>query len=113
MHANTNEPHLGWREEGTTAPEIERRIQQHKTLMGATQELIRSYENMAVQVAGSGADNDELLRQAFVMLAGNKYAVEMRWESVEFTSVMRWLADHLESFRREEEEEGEGVYFVG
>ncbi|KAF2678419.1 hypothetical protein K458DRAFT_480896 [Lentithecium fluviatile CBS 122367] len=102
-----------WREEGTTAPEIERRIQQHRTLMGATQELMRSFEDMAAQVTGSGADCDELLRQAFVVLAGNKYAVEMRWDPIEFTTVMRWLGEHLESFQRDEEEEGEGVYFVG
>lgn len=103
---------IGWREEGTTTPEIERRIQQHQTLMGATRELIRNYEDIA-QVAGVGADNDEYLRQAFVVLAGEKYAVELQWKNVEFTGVMRWLADHLEAFRRDEEEEGEGVYFVG
>lgn len=111
-YIDTDDAPLGWCEEGTTAPEIERRIQQHKTLMGATQELIRGYEDMA-QVVGTGADNDELLRQAIVVVAGHKYAVEMRWETVEFTSVMRWLADHLETFQREEQEEGEGVYFVG
>lgn len=104
---------LGWREEGTTAPEIERRIQQHRTLMGATRELIRNWEDIG-QVAGAGAaDKDELLRQAFVVLAGEKYAVELQWKSVEFTGVMRWLAEHLEGFRREEEEEGEGVYYFG
>jgi hypothetical protein len=111
-HMYTHSSFIGWREEGTTAPEIERRIQQHRTLMGATQELIRGFEDMA-QVLGNGADSDELLRQAFVLVAGNKYAVEMRWETVEFTSVVRWLADHLATFQREEQEEGEGVYYVG
>lgn len=92
--------------------EIARRIQQHKTLMAATRELLRGYEDMG-SVAGSGADNDEFLRQAFVVLAGNKYAVEMRWNSVEFDSVMRWLGNSLEKFKAEEEEEGESEYYVG
>ena len=35
------------------------------------------------------------------------------WKNVEFTGVMRWLAEHLEAYRRDEEDGGEGVYFVG
>ncbi|CAI6340129.1 unnamed protein product [Periconia digitata] len=101
-----------WREEGTSAPEIERRIQQHRTLMSATRELLRAYQDIAPISSGRDSDNDELLRQAFVVLAGSKYAVEMQWASVEFDGVMRWLANHLEGFIRDEEEQGEGKYYV-
>ncbi|KAL5375643.1 hypothetical protein DPSP01_011002 [Paraphaeosphaeria sporulosa] len=97
-----------WGEEGTTAPEIERRIEQHRTLMGATREIIRSFEDIA-QVAGAGADHDELLRQALVVLAGNKYAVELQWKSVEFVGLMQWLANALENY--EKEQEGDTVYY--
>ncbi|KAJ4350212.1 uncharacterized protein N0V89_008833 [Didymosphaeria variabile] len=97
-----------WGEEGTTAPEIERRIEQHRTLMSATREIIRSFEDIA-QVAGAGADHDELLRQALVVLAGNKYAVELQWKNVEFVGLMQWLAGALESY--EKEQEGDTVYY--
>lgn len=112
FHGCANEDVAGWHEEGSTAAEIQRRIQQHRTLMGASRELLRNYEDIT-QVAGSDVDNDELLRQAFVVLAGPKYAVELQWKTVEFMGAMEWLSVHLERFRREEEEEGEGVYFVG
>ncbi|KAL1609940.1 hypothetical protein SLS60_001605 [Paraconiothyrium brasiliense] len=99
-----------WGEEGTTAPEIERRIEQHRTLMSATREIIRSFEDIA-QVAGAGAgtDHDELLRQALVVLAGNKYAVELQWKNVEFVGLMQWLASALEGY--EKEQEGDTVYY--
>ncbi|PVI06083.1 hypothetical protein DM02DRAFT_582997 [Periconia macrospinosa] len=102
-----------WREEGTSAPEIERRIQQHRTLMSATRELLRAYQDIAIISSGRDSDNDELLRQAFVVLAGSKYAVEMQWANVEFDGVMRWLSNHLEAFMRDEEEQGEGRYYLG
>jgi hypothetical protein len=50
-----------------------------------------------------------LLRQAFVIIAGEKFAVEMRWNPIEFTRVISWLGESLEPFRRTEEEEGRGT----
>ncbi|KAF1959495.1 hypothetical protein CC80DRAFT_439271 [Byssothecium circinans] len=101
-----------WRAEGKTPDEIERRIQQHRTLMGATRELLRSYD-MIQPIDGPETDKDELLRQAFVVLAGERYAVELQWKTVEFTDVMEWLANSLKLFMRSEEEEGESRYYVG
>jgi len=49
-------------------------------------------------------DKDELLRQAIVVFVGPKHAVEMEWKPVEFTAIVRWLAEPLEEFRREQEE---------
>ncbi|PSN67277.1 hypothetical protein BS50DRAFT_494499 [Corynespora cassiicola Philippines] len=97
-----------WRNEGSSAPEIERRIAQHRTLMGATQQLILNWQDI-----GPGVDKDELLRQAFVVLAGEKYAVEMQWKSVEFSGTVSWLSEHLESFREDEKREGDGLYYLG
>ncbi|CAO2648040.1 Nn.00g089620.m01.CDS01 [Neocucurbitaria sp. VM-36] len=102
---------LGWRTEGHTTAEIERRIQQHRTLMGATQTLMAAFEDIG-QGFGLGPnvviDRDELLRQAIVVLAGDKYAVEMQWQTIEFAGLVGWLGEHLEMFRKEEEEEGRG-----
>ncbi|KAJ4382086.1 hypothetical protein N0V86_002415 [Didymella sp. IMI 355093] len=98
-----------WNSEGQSAPEIERRIQQHRTLMGATQSIITNFDDVG-QGFGLGhglvVDRDELLRQAFVVLAGEKFAVEMRWNPIEFTRVISWLGESLEPFRRTEEEDG-------
>lgn len=102
----------GWSAEGHTTAEIERRIQQHRTLMGCTQTIIANFEDVG-QGFGLGpnvaVDRDELLRQALVVLAGEKYAVEMQWKPIEFTATMAWLHEHLENFRREEEEDGKGM----
>ncbi|PZC96274.1 hypothetical protein A1F95_05486 [Pyrenophora tritici-repentis] len=97
-----------WSAEGGSRAEIERRIQQHKTLMGCTQTIIANFEDVG-QGFGLGpnvaVDRDELLRQALVVLAGEKYAVEMQWKAVEFTATMAWLHEHLELFRKDEDEE--------
>lgn len=102
----------GWSAEGHTTAEIERRIQQHRTLMGCTQTIIANFEDVG-QGFGLGpnvaVDRDELLRQALVVLAGERYAVEMQWKPIEFTATMAWLHEHLENFRREEEEDGKGM----
>ncbi|KAF2633668.1 hypothetical protein BU25DRAFT_405537 [Macroventuria anomochaeta] len=108
-----------WNSEGQSAPEIERRIQQHRTLMGATQTIITNFEDIG-QGFGVGhghglmVDRDELLRQAFVVLAGEKFAVEMLWKPIEFTRVVSWLGESVEPFRKTEEEEGRGtLWYVG
>ena len=85
--------------------------------MGCTQTLIANFSDVG-KGFGLGpnvaVDRDELLRQAIVVLAGEKYAMEMQWEKVEFSAAVDWLGGHLEDFRREEEEEGRGaVWFVG
>jgi hypothetical protein len=85
--------------------------------MGCTQTLIANFEDVG-QGFGLGpnvvVDRDELLRQAIMVLAGEKYALEMSWSVMEFTSMVRWLGEHLESFRREEEEDGRGMaWYVG
>lgn len=98
----------GWGEEGTTAPEIERRIEQHRTLMEATREILRGYQEIPLE-AEAPADHDELLRQALVVLAGSKYAVELQWGNVEFVGLMQWLAHALETYEREQE--GDTMYY--
>jgi hypothetical protein len=115
-HLNTDRS-LGWNSEGQSAPEIERRIQQHRTLMGATQTIMANFEDIG-QGFGLGyglvIDRDELLRQAFVVLAGEKFAVEMPWNPIEFTRIVSWLGESVEPFRKSEEEEGRStLWYVG
>ena len=102
----------GWSAEGHTPSEIERRIQQHRTLMGCTQTIIANFNDVG-KGFGLGPnvaiDRDELLRQAIVVLAGEKYAVEMQWQIVDFAATVEWLHGHLEDFRRDEEEDGKDV----
>ncbi|KAH9871907.1 hypothetical protein J1614_006165 [Plenodomus biglobosus] len=101
-----------WRSEGHSNAEIERRIQQHRTLMGCTQTVIANFEDVG-QGFGLGpnvaVDRDELLRQAMIVLAGERYAIEMQWRPVEFTSLIRWLSEELDMYRKDEEEEGRGM----
>jgi hypothetical protein len=79
--------------------------------MGATETILINFEDVG---QGFGAerglvvDKDELLRQAIVVLAGEKYAV-MQWKSVDFSATVRFLGEHLEAFRKDEEEEGRGT----
>lgn len=79
--------------------------------MGATQSIIANFEDVG-QGFGLGhglvVDRDEVLRQAFVVLAGEKFAVEMRWNPIEFTRVITWLGESVEPFRSTEEEERRG-----
>jgi hypothetical protein len=93
---------IGWASEGTTTPEIDRRQQQYHTLMGATETILINFEDVGQGFGvapGFIVDKDELLRQALVVLAGEKYAVEMQWKNVE----------HLDAFRKDEEEEGRSM----
>lgn len=103
--------------EGHSNAEIERRIQQHRTLMGATKTLMATFEDIGQGFGvepSQAVDRDELLRQAVVVLAGEKYAVEMQWKAIEFTGLVTWLGEHLESFRKDEEEDGRGMlWYVG
>lgn len=77
--------------------------------MGATEAILVNFEDIG-QGLGLGpkvvVDKDEFLRQAIVVLAGPKHAVEMQWSPIEFTGIVRWLAEALEDFRQGQEEEG-------
>lgn len=85
--------------------------------MGCTQTLIANFDDVGKGFGLSSAvvvDRDEVLRQAFETIAGDQYAAEMEWKPVEFTGMVRWLGEHLESFRKDEEEDGRGMaWYVG
>ncbi|KAF1947614.1 hypothetical protein EJ02DRAFT_449096 [Clathrospora elynae] len=101
-----------WSTEGQEIHEIERRIQQHRTLMGCTQTIIANFEDVGQGFGldpNVAVDRDELLRQAIAVIAGEKYAAEMQWKPIEFTATMAWLHDHLDNFRKDEEEEGKSM----
>lgn len=108
MILNHTLTYTGWANEGTSDAELERRQQQYATLMGATETILISFEDIG---AGFGMgrnqaiDKDEVLRQAVVVLAGPKLAVEMQWKTLDFSSIIRVLVDYLEEFRKGEEED--------
>jgi hypothetical protein len=107
----------GWANEGTSNAELERRHQQYCTLMGATETILINFEDVGQGFGvapGQAADRDELLRQAIVVLAGEKYAVEMQWKSIDFSAAVQWLGEHLSAWRKDEEEEGRStMWYVG
>ncbi|KAL5120727.1 hypothetical protein ACEQ8H_001476 [Pleosporales sp. CAS-2024a] len=106
-----------WASESGTKSELDRRHQQYYTLMGATETIIANFEDVGQGFGvtpGLVVDKDELLRQAIMMLAGDKYGAEMQWKHVDFTATVRWLGEYLEAFRKDEEEEGRGtMWYVG
>jgi hypothetical protein len=85
--------------------------------MGATETILINFEDVGQGFGvapGLVVDKDELLRQAIVVIAGEPYASEMHWEVVEFGATVRWLAEHLEAFRKDEEEENRSMqWYVG
>jgi hypothetical protein len=107
----------GWANEGTSNAELERRHQQYCTLMGATETILINFEDVGQGFGvapGQAPDRDELLRQAIVVLAGEKYAVEMQWKSIDFSAAVQWLGEHLSAWRKDEEEEGRStMWYVG
>lgn len=108
---------LGWSAEGSAPAALERRHRQYRTLMAATETILINFEDVGQGISlgqGLAVNRDELLRQAIVVLAGEKYAVEMQWKAVEFTDTVDWLAGALEDFRKGEEEDGnKTLWYVG
>ncbi|KAF2871962.1 hypothetical protein BDV95DRAFT_492517 [Massariosphaeria phaeospora] len=108
--ADLNRADIRWRGEGTTRPEIEERIRQHKLLMGASRELIRNFSD--INGGASKLSADEVLRQALIVLVGEKCAMEMEWRRVDMAGEMDWLTEALEQFRKDEQQQGEALYYV-
>jgi hypothetical protein len=79
--------------------------------------IIKNFDDIGQGIGigpGNISDRDELLRQALVILAGDKYAVELQWGSVEYEETVKWLIPALETFRKEEEEESSNTLcYVG
>jgi hypothetical protein len=70
--------------------------------MHATDTILISLEAVT-EGFGVATDKDEFLRQAIVVIAGEKHTGDMQWMNVEFTATARWLAERLEAFRKDEE----------
>ncbi|KAF2818984.1 hypothetical protein CC86DRAFT_363383 [Ophiobolus disseminans] len=99
-----------WASEEGTRAQLERRHQQYHTLMGASETIIANFEDVGQGFGLSTnavVDKDEVLRQAIVVFAGPKHAVEMQWNNIEFTGIVGWLSEALEEFRKGEEEENQ------
>jgi hypothetical protein len=105
-----------WRQEGNLAEGMEARIAQHKTLMSASRDLVRNWEDIGQGVtfawAPEGLTADDLLLQAFKQLAGDSEGSELQWVNMNVNETMRWLKGHLEQFAQDEAECEESLLYV-
>ncbi|KAH7138983.1 hypothetical protein B0J11DRAFT_515772 [Dendryphion nanum] len=95
-----------WRTEARLEHEIEARVEEHKTLMAASRDIVRTWETIGqgVEVAWApeGLSADELLMQAFMMLAGQNHTPDMVWPSMNVVETIKWLNGHLLQFSQDE-----------
>ena len=98
-----------------TPREIENRIRQHRALMSASRELVDNWQEI-----GQGVDvlwtpspsADDLLVQAFELLAGESNTPDLVWAPVDAAAIIKWLSDNLQQFAEEERaHENQGQLF--
>lgn len=84
--------------------------------MSASRDLVRSWEDigqgLVVDWAPEGQSADDLLVQAFVLVAGEKVNADMMWAPMDVAATVKWLKEHLEQFAVEEAEREEGLLYV-
>lgn len=100
---------LGWHEEADLGRDVETEIlTQRKALMSASRGLVHSWGEIGKGLRLARAPNlsaDELLVQAFIVLAGDSNTSDMSWSSVDVAEIIRWLDEELHQFDLEEEED--------
>ena len=94
---------------------MEARIAQHKTLMSASRDLVRNWEDIAQGVtvawAPEGLTADDLLLQAFEQVAGEKGSA-LQWVNMNVNETIRWIKGHLEQFAEDQVDMEEGLLYV-
>jgi hypothetical protein len=104
-----------WSESSESPREIENRIRQHRALMSASRELVDSWQEIGQGVDVLGAPSlsaDDLLVQAFVLLAGESNTPDLVWAPVDAAAIIKWLSDQLQQFAEEERaHENQGQLF--
>ncbi|KAF2016234.1 hypothetical protein BU24DRAFT_462414 [Aaosphaeria arxii CBS 175.79] len=102
-----------WQQETKTQEEIDARVQQHKTLMSASRDIVRSWDEIAQTInllwAPEGLNTDGLLVQAFGVLAGQRNADIIAWGPLGVEETIRWLDAHVKE-NAAEEKRGEELY---
>jgi hypothetical protein len=83
--------------------------------MSASREMVRNWEDIGqgltfVSAGVAKLSADDLLVQAFVLLAGESNTEDTSWLSVNVEGIIRWLAENLQRFSREEEGQGNLLY---
>ena len=67
--------------------------------MAASRDIVRSWETVSqggeVAWAPEGLSADDLLVQAFTMLAGKSNSQEMAWSPMNVAETVKWLQGHL------------------
>jgi hypothetical protein len=105
----------GWSQEGDQG-DLDARIAQHKTLMSASRDLVRNWEDIGqggnVNWVPEGLTADGLLVQAFVLLAKESATADMAWGPMNVSETVQWLKENLEQFAAEEEEVEDDLLYV-
>ncbi|KAF2000130.1 hypothetical protein P154DRAFT_492731 [Amniculicola lignicola CBS 123094] len=97
-----------WSEAEVSPHDVDGRITQYRGLTRVTRELVSSWEG----IAGGSAAADELLVQAFVLLAGDSSVPTMSWAPVKAAHMVRQLAETLQQDHDEEEQEAARLMYV-
>ena len=83
--------------------------------MSASREMVRNWEDIGqglnfVSASAAKLSADDLLVQAFVLLAGESNTGDTSWLSVNVEGIIRWLAENLHRFSSDEEGQGNLLY---
>lgn len=83
--------------------------------MSASREMVRNWEDIGqglnfVSTSAAKLSADDLLVQAFVLLAGENNTENTSWLSVNVEGIIRWLAENLQRFSRDEQGQGNLLY---
>jgi hypothetical protein len=79
--------------------------------MRASRELVDSWQEIGQRWTPS-LSADDLLVQAFVLLAGESNTPDLVWAPVDAAAIIKWLSDNLQQFAEDERaHENQGQLF--
>lgn len=80
--------------------------------MSASRDIVRNWEDIGQGFVPDGFTADDLLVQAFALLAGDSGTEDLLWASMGVEQTMQWLKGHLEQFQQDEAENEEDLLYV-
>ncbi|KAF2727427.1 hypothetical protein EJ04DRAFT_505727 [Polyplosphaeria fusca] len=96
--------HKEWNSPSDSSRQMENRIRQHRALMSASREVVRNWQEIAQGVEGQWAPSvsaDDLLVQAFVLLAGESNTPDLAWGPLNEAAMIKWLSEKVQQFADE------------